>query len=145
MNEISKNLGERRTESPDTLGLLREDYEKLVPGAREHFTASVQVYVRQLFNEALNIEGIEHAGSGPPEITAAHVEEAKWILIRRQRRHARSSRWIAILRIGQGLTSAAIGIGASNFKESWGALMCIGGVFVGSMLLIVEREVTREL
>lgn len=132
-------------ERPGSLGLPETDYSQLVPGGREYFVKSIREYTEQLFNEAKNIEDIEHAGSGPPEITAAHVEEAKWVLIRRRRRQARSTRWTVILRIGMVLMSAAVGIGASNFTKSWGAVLCVVCVFIGSMLLVVEREITREL
>jgi len=131
--------------SIDQFGLSATDYAQLVPGGRDHFLANVQDHAQQLFNEARNIEEMEHTGPGQPEITAAHVEEAKWVLVRRQRRRARGTRLIFPLRAGQAVTTALVGIGASNFDQTWGALLCIGAVFLGSMLLLVEREFTREL
>lgn len=114
-------------------------------GGKEYLRNAVQEYADRLINESRNIEQMEHTGQGDPEITGAHVEEAKWVLIRRLRRSSLKCRWIFTVRIGQAIMVAVVGIGASNFKETWGALMCVGGVFACSILLLVERELTREL
>jgi hypothetical protein len=128
----------------DLLGLKVEDYAPLVPGGREYFAAAVREYADSLLSQARNIEDSEHTGSGPPEITAAHVEEAKWVLIRRQRRRAQESGWVSVLRVVQVLMAALTGIGASNFSQQWGAALCVVGVLVGSISLVVERELGRE-
>jgi hypothetical protein len=148
MTKENDNRKQEITSSPsisEIMGLDTRDYTELIPGGREYFNAAVKSYSQQLFSEAKNIEQIEHAGDGPPEITAAHVEEAKWVLVRRQRRQVRSSRWLFVLRVGQVLSSAAIGIGASNFSQTWGSVLCVVGVFLVSMFLLIERELTREL
>ena len=117
---------------------------KLVPGASVYFDAAVREYAEMLFAEARNIEDLDHTGSGPAEITAAHVEEAKWLLARRHRRRARHSGKLALLKIGQLAVSVFIGVGASNIKESWGAVMMTVAVVVGALLFIAERELTRD-
>jgi len=136
--------GEHIPENTEFHGLDVSDVEEFVPGAKSYFRETVANYTQQLFNEAKGIEQLEHTGSGPTEITAAHVEEAKWVLLRRSRRQARNSRWVAAIRVGQVISSAAVGIGASNFSYNWGAITCIVSVLFGSLLLLVEREISRE-
>lgn len=97
-----------------------------------------------LLSEASNIEEMEHTGSGPAEITAAHVEEAKWVLRRRQRNRSRNAAWLVILRIAQVALSIVIGIGASNLKEAWGPIASVAGGLTAAVLFIVEREITRD-
>jgi hypothetical protein len=129
----------------DALGLKPEDYSLLVPGGRTYFTNAVKQYADSLLSQAVAIEENEHTGSGPAEITAAHVEEAKWVLIRRQRRHAQRRGWVAFVRVVQALMAAGTGIGASSLSEPWGVFLCIAGVLFGSVALIVERELDRDL
>ena len=158
MTEMEKSLPHQGSDSPSQKvheeralltvsfhGLDDSDVEKLIPGAKFHFKDAVASYTQQLFTEAKGIEALEHTGSGPTEITAAHVEEAKWVLLRRARRQARHSRWVAAIRVGQVVASAAVGIGASNFSHQWGAITCIISVLFGSLLLLVERELYREV
>jgi hypothetical protein len=121
------------------------DSQHLVPGARIYFADAVRNYAEQLFTEAKGIEKLEHTGDGPPEITAAYVEEAKWVLLRRLRRRSKSTCWLALLRTGQFLSSAGMGIGASNFAVTWGSVMCLVSVLLGSMFLFVEREIGRDI
>lgn len=119
-------------------------YKILTPNAQAYFDKCVREYEDRLLSESTNIEAMEHTGSGPPEVTAAHIEEAKWVLIRRLRRRTGSSKRVAALRIGQILMSAVVGIGSSNFNTTWGALMCVVGILLFSMLLMIEREVVRD-
>ncbi len=120
------------------------DSTALLPGGRAYFIKTLKEYAEMLLSESKSIETLEHTGSGPPEITAGHVEEAKWVLIRRHRRRLRSSKLATTARIGQFFASMTIGIGASNFSQQWGALLCLAGVILGSMLLFLEREIGRE-
>jgi hypothetical protein len=129
----------------DILGVPEADLNLLVPGAKAYFLNTVQEYAQGLLSQSQSIEEMEHTGSGPAEITAAYVGEAKWVLIRRQRQRARSSRWVVFTRIVQVLMSTLVGIGASNFSQTWGAIMCVGGVLGGSIALLVEREISREI
>jgi hypothetical protein len=120
-------------------------YSDLTDGAKHYFECAVREYADKLLSESTNIEKMEHAGIGAPEITAAHVEEAKWVLIRRLRRFAGSSRKVTFVRIMQTIMAAIVGVGASNFAQIWGAVICLVGILTGSVLLVVEREITREI
>ena len=117
---------------------------ELVPGGKAYFEQAVQQYATMLLAEAKNIEDMEHTGSGPAEITAAHVEEAKWVLVRRQRRKVAQGRWVVALRAGQLVASTVMGIGASNLSQTWGALSTVGGVLMASLLFVIEREMSRD-
>jgi len=127
----------------DEVKLGSKFYESFTPGARSYLDKTVKEYADKLVVEANNIEKMEHTGGGHAEITAAHVEEAKWVSIRRIRKKAASSKWPVVLRMIQIAMSAVIGIGASNFFQTWGALMCVGGILFGSISLIIEREIDR--
>lgn len=83
--------------------------------------------------------------AGDAEITAAHVEEAKWVIIRRLRRATSSSKWLVVLRIGQTLAAGASGVGASNISQTWGAVMCVAGISLGALMVIIEREISRDI
>lgn len=139
MPEDSHNETEPRFHLPPRF------YAGLTDGATRYFDGAVREYADKLLSEASSIEKTEHTGSGEAEITAAHVEEAKWVLIRRLRRSAGHSRWVVVVRIGQTVAAAAVGVGASNFSQTWGAVLCLVGVFIGSILMVAERELTREL
>jgi hypothetical protein len=88
---------------------------------------------------------MDHTGQGPAEITAAHVEEAKWVLVRRLRRKAVSTARVAVLRVTQLVLTLLVGVGASNVKELWGALMSLLAVVGAAIVWVVEREYTREV
>src|SRR5258708_31834581 len=51
-----------------------------------HLTRRLGEFSLQVLREARSIEHTEHVGSGPPEITAAHIDEAWWVSRRRIRR-----------------------------------------------------------
>jgi hypothetical protein len=120
------------------------DFELLVPGGQDFFQRAVSDYGESLFAEAKSIEGMEHTGSGPPEITAAHVDEARWVLARRRRIHATHSKWAAFTRIAQLLATTTLGVGASNLKDTWGAVLSLVSVLIAALLFILERELTRD-
>jgi len=136
----------KRSEMDNKNNMLPPDfYAGLTEGARRYFDCSVKEYADKLINEATNIEKMEHAGTGDPEITAAHVEEAKWVIIRRLRRSSSKSKWVMTLRLSQTLAAGAIGVGASNFSQTWGAVMCVASIFLGSLMLLIERELSRDI
>lgn len=128
-----------------TITITSADSNNFTPGGRAYLITTVQEYGQMVISESKNIEQLEHTGLGPLEITAGHVEEAKWVLIRRQRRRLRHSNWITAMRIGQAFMSLAIGIGASNFAQLWGSVLCVVSVLVVATLFVVEREISREL
>jgi hypothetical protein len=114
------------------------------PTAKEVFKRAVTEYAERLKLEAQNIEHMEHTGNGPPEITGAHVEEAKYVSIRRMRLRALSKRKTIPLRLGQIAMTAAAGVGASNISDLWGSGLCVGGIVVGLVLFVVENNINRE-
>src|SRR5580700_343533 len=58
----------------------------LTPPSLTYVTRRLGEFGLQVLREARSIERTEHVGSGPPEITAAHIEEAWWVSRRRIRR-----------------------------------------------------------
>jgi hypothetical protein len=131
--------------SPPPRTVTDDLLQGFTPGAGSYFEKTVAEYGDKLASESRSIERMEHAGGGPAEITAAHVEEAKWVLVRRLRRGARQSNLLVVVRIAQTLTAVAVGIGAANFAQAWGGVMCVVGVLIGSLSVVIEREMTREL
>lgn len=89
----------------------------------------MQSFAAQVVKEAKAIEQNEHAGKGPPEVTAAHIEEAWWVT-RRKVRHARNTTFLVALRALETLGAAGIGVGASNYLARWGIV-----TFMASLLL----------
>ena len=128
----------------ELLGLGAKDYKLLVPGAREYFAAAVNEYAERLLSQAKSIEESEHIGPGPAEITAAHVAEAKWVLIRRQRRQAQRRGWITFVRVIQTSMATLTGVGASYFSQRWGVILLLCSMFIGLISLVAERELDRE-
>lgn len=139
---MTGNLPEKREEFIQAL--LDDDAAHLTPNASEHLAAAVQEYAEKLFREAAGIESLEHTGDGGPEITAAHVEEASWVLIRRLRRRLRHGGWIAFLRFLQALSVAFVGYGLSDLSTGLGAGSFGGGVIVGALALVIEQNLARE-
>jgi len=119
--------------------------DELTSSAREYFEQAVSEYAQRLLSAAKNIERMERVGAGPAEITGAHVEEAKWVCLRRMRRAASPSRASILLRFVQLAASAVVTIGAASFGETWGALMCVGGISLGFAALLIERELQRDM
>ncbi len=117
-------------------------FDCLTENGRSHFDSAVKEYANKLYAEAKSIEEVEHAGHGLPEITAAHIEEAKWVTIRRLRRTVRYKGFLITVRISQFIAAALAGVGGSNVKEIWGTIILILGIAIGAASFIVEREIT---
>lgn len=108
------------------------------------FDRCVRQYAQRLEAESKNIESMEHVGDGPPEITGAHVEEAKWVLVRRMRLRNLSTRGIVACRIVQAASSLIVGIGTSNLGTQWGPILSLVSLAVGFAALMIETEISRE-
>jgi hypothetical protein len=96
-----------------------------------HLQMRLSEFGTQVLKEARSIEHTEHVGSGAPEITAAHIDEAWWVSRRRIRR-SKHPVLIAAMRIIETFGSAGVGIAATHLKDNWGA-----GLFIASTLFTV--------
>jgi hypothetical protein len=101
-----------------------ESLEYLTSNSRFHFERKITDFAIQVTAEAKAIEQREHAGKGPPEITAAHIDEAWWV-VRRRIRHARYPILTLSARVLEAVGAAGIGVGATAFHEKWGAITFI--------------------
>ncbi len=112
----------------------------LTDNARDHLGKALDEYKEKLLREAKAIEQLEHTGHGPAEITAAHVEEARWVTIRRMRRSVKSGWLVSLSRIIQYIAAILAGIGGSNLAETWGVIMAMAAVAIGCGFFMVERQ-----
>lgn len=119
-------------------------FHGFTPSASEYYFQAITEYAERLKSESLNIEKMEHVGEGLPEITTAHIEEAKWVLIRRLRRRASLSKKILVPRFFQYAATLLLGLGASNYSQLWGSLLTLVSLTVGFIAFAVETENSRE-
>ncbi|MHB8104591.1 MAG: hypothetical protein ACYDG5_03515, partial [Dehalococcoidales bacterium] len=111
-------MSEDNKKKEDNKITLGSNYlSNLTEAAKDTFQKYVVEYAERLKREAENIENMEHTGQGPPEITGAHLEEAKYVSLRRMRRKALSQKKHFILRFFQLSMTAVAGVGASNFSQ----------------------------
>lgn len=114
-------------------------------GALDHLTTAsifhmgtrLKDFASQVLREARSIEKAEHVGTGPPEITAAHIDEAWWVARRRIRR-TRHPILRVIARVVQTFGVAGFGIGATHLQTTWGP-----GLFIVSAVAIILAFVTE--
>src|SRR5258708_37579524 len=59
---------------------LQDDHglNNLTEASKVHLRNRLGDFAAQVLNESRSIERAEHVGSGPPEITAAHIDVAWW-------------------------------------------------------------------
>lgn len=119
-------------------------YTGFTENARASFNFAVQEYAHKLRSESTGIEKMEHTGDGSAEITGAHVEEAKWVLIRRSRRYVAHSKWIEFIRIAQALVSFIVGVGVSDLSKTGWQIGCFVGVLFYAGLKITEYALSHE-
>lgn len=117
---------------------------ELTQGAHKAFKSAVEDYAVRLIKEAKNIEKMERVGDGPAEITAAHIEEARWVSIRRMRLRNRSAKKAAGLKLLQNISSLLAGLGISSINSSWGVWICIVGVIGVAATYVLERDLSVE-
>lgn len=131
--------------SGTTVELSEELYEHLSDNARKELDSAVAEYAAKVVSEARNIENMEHVGDPPPEITGAHIQEAKWVSLRRLRVHAQALRGGIVLRSFQLIATLVLGLGLANYSEWWGPLTVIAGVLIASISLIIEIGRSKTL
>lgn len=92
----------------------------------------------QVLRECRSIEHTEHVGTGPPEITAPHIEEAWWVCRRRIRR-PRHPIVVVMARVVQALGIAGFGVSTGYLKStSWGAWVFVGCAFAAFLGFSLE-------
>lgn len=111
--------------------------DNLTPNSRSHLCALMASFASQVVKEAKAIEQSEHAGKGPPEVTAAHVEEAWWVSRRRVRR-ARNAKLLILLRAFETLGAAGVGVGASNYLAKWGIVTFMACLLLTCVAYVLE-------
>jgi hypothetical protein len=117
--------------------------EGLLPSSLNHLQIRLGEFCQQVVREARSIERTEHAGAGPAEIIAAHIDEAWWVSRRRIRRSKHPTGG-AIVRIVQALGIAGFGVGASNLKSaSWGPWVFVGCAVVTCIAFLIEVHLQR--
>jgi hypothetical protein len=133
-------------DNTDTLQVSTGD-----PRALDHLTHPSVVHLKnrlgdfcaQVLREARSIERAEHVGTGPPEITAAHIDEAWWVS-RRRIRHAKHPVWNAIARLVEVCGVAGLGIGASNLKATWGPTLFVLSTVATIAAFLAEGFLARN-
>ncbi|MGA2475351.1 MAG: hypothetical protein ABSF73_01905 [Terriglobia bacterium] len=115
--------------------------EALTTASVPHLRRRVKDFVDRVLKEARSIEEAEHVGSGPPEITAAHIDEAWWVSRRRVRR-SRHPMAKAGARAAQLFGGAGFGIGATHLQQTWGAALFIVSTLVLLGALLLEGHLT---
>ena len=113
-----------------------ESLDHLTASSKTHLEGRIQQFTVQVVAEAKAIEQREHAGKGPPEVTAAHIDEAWWVL-RRRIRGAKHPILVVLARTIQAFGAAGVGVGATSFQAKWGQvvfMICCVATF-GAFLL----------
>lgn len=110
--------------------------DHLTSNSKTHLEARIEQFTTQVITEAKAIEQREHVGKGPPEVTAAHIDEAWWVL-RRRIRGARRPVLAGLSRAVQALGAAGLGIGGSSFQAKWGqTLFMVSSIVTFSAYLL---------
>jgi hypothetical protein len=119
------------------------ELDHLTPPSKTHLTRRLGEFGLQVLREARSIEHTEHVGSGPPEITAAHIDEAWWVSRRRIRR-SKHPILGAVARVAQAFGIVGFGVGVSNLKaESWGPWVFAGCTVATFMAFLLEVYLQR--
>jgi hypothetical protein len=109
-----------------------------------HLKNRLSDFSGQVLREARLIEKAEHVGSGPPEITAAHIDEAWWVSRRRIRR-SKHPILNALARLTEVCGVAGFGIGASNLTaKSWGPTLFIISAIATIVAFLGEGYLARN-
>jgi len=103
---------------------------------------AVSEYARKLISEAESEERLQLNATKTVEITAQIVDSAKWQIVSKMRRRARHYKLLLVLQMVMGVLMIPIGIGASNFDESWGQWLCILCGLAYVMILVVHSVIS---
>jgi len=130
-----KTQGAATTEKPSLAIQFDDEHaiEHLTNPSLIHLTRRLGEFTLQVLRESRSIEHTEHVGSGPPEITAAHIDEAWWVCRRRIRR-SKHPIVGALARIAQAFGIVGVGVGISNLKSAWWGAWLFAGCTVATFL-----------
>jgi hypothetical protein len=128
-----------------------EGLDHLTSNSQKHLEGRIQDFAVQVIAEARAIEQREHAGKGPPEVTAAHIAEAWWV-IRRRIRHARHPILLVVARALETFGVAGIGVGATvflsvgvtDFQKKWSPIVFIASCLVTMGAFLLEVYTARR-
>lgn len=128
-----------------------EGLDHLTMNSRAHLEGRIRDFTVQVIAEAKAVEQREHAGKGPPEVTAAHIDEAWWV-IRRRIRHARHPVLQGLARCLETIGTAGIGVGATvflssgatDFQKKWSPLVFIASCLVTMVAFLLEVYTSRR-
>jgi hypothetical protein len=108
-----------------------------------HLQTRLGEFTVQVLRESRSIEHTEHVGSGPPEITAAHIDEAWWVC-RRRIRHSKHPILGVIVRVAQAFGIAGFGVGIAYLKTTWwGAWLFAGCTLATFLAFLLEVHLQR--
>jgi hypothetical protein len=110
--------------------------------SRTHLTSRIGEFAIQVLREARAIEKSEHVGKGSPEITAAHIDEAWWV-VRRRVRHSRHPVALIVTRIFQTVGSICAGLGMTYVQHPWGATTFVAAALVTLGSFLAEQLLAR--
>jgi hypothetical protein len=130
----------------DGISIRLEDSEALdhlTLNSKTHLVGRIQDFTSQVIGEAKAIEQREHAGKGPPEVTAAHIDEAWWV-IRRRIRGVRHPVLTTTARAFETFGAAGIGVGATAFQKKWGPIVFIVSCLITMGAFLLEAYSTRR-
>lgn len=115
----------------------------LTANSKSHLEGRVLDFAIQVIAEARAIEQREHAGKGLPEVTAAHIDEAFWV-VRRRIRRAKHPYLTVVARACEVAGAAGIGVGATLFQAKWGPLIFISSCIVTLAGFVLESFTLRD-
>jgi hypothetical protein len=120
-----------------------EGLDHLTSNSKTHLEGRIQDFTVQVITEARAIEQREHAGKGPPEVTAAHIDEAWWV-VRRRIRRARHPILTLTARAFETFGAAGIGVGATAFQKKWGSVVFIASCLATMAAFLLEAYTARR-
>ena len=121
---------------------VKDGISNLTIASQSHLRTRLEEFAAQVLREAKSIEQAEHVGSGPPEITAAHIDEAWWVR-RRRIRHSRHPILSVTARFIQASGIAGFGIGATSLKQSWGPEVFVLSALAAIVGILIEAYLAR--
>jgi hypothetical protein len=115
----------------------------LTAASKIQFRKRVSEFACQVLRESRSLEQADHAGSGPPEITAAHIDEG-WFLTKRRFRRPRHPIMGIVTRFVQAGGIAGFGIGATSLKQSWGPAVFVLSALATILGILIEAYLSRS-